>query len=45
MYIKKNEFKTMEELMEIIAYRIWLTKMGLHETYDILFAGSDAIYS
>lgn len=37
--------KTLEELLEITAYRIWLTQMGLHETYDILFYGSAAIYS
>lgn len=39
-----KEYKTIEELLEITAYRIWLTKMGLYETYDILLNGSDTTY-
>lgn len=42
--MSNTEQKTLEELLEITAYRIWLTKMGLHETYDILLAGSVTIY-
>lgn len=39
-----NRHKSLDDLLEATAYRIWLTQMGLHETYDIIMAGSDFIY-
>ena len=41
---KDQQYKSLTELLEVTAYRIWLTNMGLHETYDIIMAGSDFIY-
>lgn len=39
-----DKHKSLDELIEVIAYRMWLTKMGLFETYDIIITGSDTIY-
>lgn len=39
-----DNHKSLSELLEVAAYRIWLTQMGLLETYDIILAGSDTIY-
>lgn len=39
-----DRHRSLADLIEVTAYRIWLTKMGLHETYDIIMAGSDYIY-
>ena len=39
-----QQHKSLSELLEVTAYRIWLTRMGLHETYDIVVLGSDSIY-
>jgi len=36
--------KTITELLEITKYRVWLQKMGLYETYEILLEGSTTEY-
>lgn len=41
---KDDKHKSLAELIEATSYRIWLTRMGLHETYDIIVTGSDFIY-
>jgi len=32
----KDKQKTLEEIHKDTVYKLWLTTMGLHETYDIL---------
>lgn len=39
-----DRHKSLSDLLEATAYRIWLMQMGLHETYNIIITGSDYIY-